>query len=98
MKSTGYEDEFTGQGLVFEYGEDAPGKVYTPHRHGWTKLVTLGGSFKMKLDDSEWFEQKAGDTCEVQSGQLHEAVVGPEGWKWLSAWRPEEDDTFGVHK
>jgi hypothetical protein len=32
MKSTEYEDEFTRQGLLFEYGEDVPGKVYTPQK------------------------------------------------------------------
>ena len=35
-----YEAELKAAGLEFEYGEDEPGKVYTPHTHGWTKLVT----------------------------------------------------------
>jgi hypothetical protein len=93
-----YEQEFTNQGLIFEYGEDGPNKIYTPHRHGWTKLVTRAGSITMKLEGGEPFEQRAGDVCEVGSGQLHEAVVGPDGWKWLAAWKPEEGDTFNVHE
>lgn len=97
MNPQEYEQQFKEQGLLYEYGEDAPGFIYTPHRHGWTKLVTVAGGFKMRLDNGEWFEQKTGDVCEVQSGQLHEAVVGPDGWKWLAAWKPEEDSTFDVH-
>ncbi len=91
------KSSFLAQGLLFEEGYDEPGKVYTPHRHGWTKLVTLEGSIQLKLDDKPWVEQHMGDICEIRPGQLHEAVVGPEGWTWLAAWRPEEDDTFTIH-
>ena len=98
IDSATYEKEFADQGLLFEYGSDKPGLVYTPHRHGWTKLITLGGSLRIRLDDKSWQELKAGDVIEIDSDQLHEAIVGPDGWKWLSAWKPEEDDTFVVHQ
>ena len=92
-----YEQAFNAAGLDFEYGEDAPGKVYTPHVHGWTKLVTLAGSIHLRTA-AGWQDQHEGDECEVMSGELHEAVVGPDGWKWLAAWKPEEADTFSVHE
>ena len=94
---TAYEEEFRQAGLLFERGEDEPGKVYAPHVHGWTKLVTLGGSIRLRTDDG-WHELRTGDEYEVRSGELHEAVVGPDGWRWLAAWKPEEDDTFAVHE
>jgi len=92
-----YQREFQAAGLDFEYGEDVPGKIYTPHTHGWTKLITLDGSIRLRTSQG-WVEQYAGDVCEVRSGELHEGIVGANGWKWLAAWKPEEADTFSVHE
>ena len=92
-----FEQEFRAAGLEYEYGEDEPGRVYELHRHGWTKLVTLGGSIRLRTS-AGWQELREGDVCEIQSGEAHEAVAGGQGWKWLAAWKPEEAGTFVVHE
>lgn len=90
-----YEIRFHEAGLLYETGVDKPGYVYAPHRHGWVTVVTLGGSIRLTVDNTT-HELKAGDICEIQSNQLHEGVVGPDGWQWLAAWKPDEDSSFDL--
>ena len=92
-----FEQEFQRNGWLAEIGEDPAGHIYPPHRHGWTRLVTLGGSLRLRVDGGAWREFKRGDTCDIATNQLHEAVAGSDGWHWLAAWKPEEDDTFAAH-
>src|SRR5215217_1424321 len=93
-----YQREFESHGWLYEVGEDEPNKRYAPHRHGWTRLITLAGGVTVKKEDNEWIELYKGSVCDIESGQLHEAVVGAEGWQWLAAWKPEEDASFSVHE
>jgi len=79
------EAKYKKMGLQIEYGNDKPGFVYEPHRHEQTYLYTLSGSIKLKLDD-DWQELTSGNEAIVGENQLHEAVVGPEGWEWVAAW------------
>jgi quercetin dioxygenase-like cupin family protein len=85
---------WTEHNLSYEIESFEQGKVYPPHSHGWSNLLTLSGSIKFKIDGGEWIEQSAGDSIIIQSGQLHEAVVGPDGWQVISAWRSSEEDSF----
>jgi len=92
-----YIQSLRRDGLSFEFGYDAPGKKYSPHQHGYTRLLTLAGVVDIKYDET-WHLQKPGDVCEIPSHKLHEAAVGEKGWTWVAAWRPEEEASFVVHK
>jgi hypothetical protein len=93
-----HQQEFESHGWLYEFGEDEPNKRYSPHRHGWTRLVTLAGSVMVKKESNDWIKLCKGSICDIQSGQLHEAVVGSDGWYWLAAWKLEEDASFSVHE
>ena len=63
--------------------EDKPGKLYEPHSHKWeTKLVIIAGSIKIKTT-GKWKTLKAGDSIYIKYNQIHEAVVGNRGCKYL---------------
>lgn len=83
-------------GLEIRRRIDEPGRVYPPHRHEGVFLLTLKGSAKIKLDDSEWQITKPGDKVRINDDQLHEAVSGPNGWEYLFAASPEEMKRQGL--
>ena len=90
--------KYNSLGLETEYGLDKPGKVYPPHRHEKTFLYTLGGSIKIKIDNKEWMELEKGEEFIVGSNQLHEAIVGKDGWEYVAAWDKEEAKRFSHQK
>ena len=90
------EDSYKGMGLVALRQSDKPGLVYEPHRHAEVRLYTIRGSAKMKLDDQEWQNTEPGQEIIIHDNQLHEAVVGPEGWEYIYASSPEEAKRQGL--
>ena len=99
MKRVEAEDHYRSQGLAVEYGFDKPGKEYTPHQHERTTLRTLGGSAMVRVNDNHWWQRLLPDTeFVIESGQLHEAIVGAEGWEVVAAWDPKEAENYpSVH-
>lgn len=90
MNQEQIENRYRERGLEVEHGRDEPGKVYEPHTHEQTFAYTLGGSIKVRIDNQEWRELRAGQEVEIGSNQLHEGVVGHEGWEYVVAWNAEE--------
>ena len=84
------EKKYKSKGHEVEYGKDDPGTKYEPHRHEQTFLHTLSGSLKIKLEDSDWIELKPSQEFIVGAGELHEAIVGENGWEYVAAWNEEE--------
>jgi quercetin dioxygenase-like cupin family protein len=74
-------------GLNFSYELDKAGKIYSPHVHQKVYLYCLKGSVKIKLDKKEWYELQPGQELIIDKGQLHEAIVGSEGWEYIHATR-----------
>ncbi|MEK7571250.1 MAG: hypothetical protein AAB553_03165 [Patescibacteria group bacterium] len=72
-------------GLKVKQITDKPGEVYTPHRHGRVYLFTIRGSAKLKLDNDEWQLTHPGKEIHIRENQLHEAIVGSQGWEYLFA-------------
>lgn len=66
---------------------DAPGTVYAPHRHAYTKhLVVARGSIRFLLDDTgEQIDLAVGDAMVLPAGTVHSAVSGPAGVTCLEA-------------
>ena len=66
-----------------------PGDVYTPHRHGYHKIVIcLSGSIVFELPPGgEFVELRPGDRLDLPPGLEHAATVGPEGVVCLEAHR-----------
>lgn len=83
-------------GLEIRHITDEPGEIYTPHRHRGVYLFTLRGSAKIKLDNGEWRQTEPGREIHIHDNQLHEAIVGPDGWEYLFATTPEEMKRQGL--
>lgn len=90
------EDNYKSQDLVVFHQSDKPGFVYQPHRHGEVRLYTIKGSSKIKLDGKDWHDIEPGREFIIHDNQLHEAVVGPEGWEYIFASTPEEAKNQGL--
>jgi quercetin dioxygenase-like cupin family protein len=90
------EQKYRDMGLEYKHVSDEPGKVYKPHRHGQAYLYSLSGSIKLKLDDGDWQSIEPGREVIIKRHQLHEAVVGPDGWEYIFAWHPEEAKEYGL--
>lgn len=94
MKRAEVEKRYKSMGLDTEYGQDKPGTVYKPHKHEQTYLYTLSGSLKIRTDSGDWRTISTGQEFIIESGQLHEAIVGEDGWEYVAAWDEEESKTF----
>ncbi len=63
--------------------EDKPGETYEPHSHKWeTKLIILSGSIELKINDN-LNTLRTGDSIYIKANQIHEAIVGSSGCKYL---------------
>ena len=87
------EAKYMLAGYEAVYSIDEPDKVYEPHSHHMVRLFSLNGSVKIKLDGGEWQEVQPGEEVVIEEGQVHEAVIGPDGWEYIYAY-PEGFDTF----
>ena len=90
------EDKYKSMGLVALRQSDKPGLVYEAHRHAEVHLYTIKGSAKIKLEDQDWQNLEPGQEFIIGDNQLHEAVVGPEGWEYIFASSPEEAKRQGL--
>ena len=84
------EEEFRRQGLAVEKGRDEPDTHYPPHAHEQTRLYTVAGSLALTVEDEEPVTLEPGSTYTIPTGVNHEAVVGPNGWKYVAAWNAAE--------
>jgi quercetin dioxygenase-like cupin family protein len=89
------EATYKALGLEVRHITDKPGFVYPAHRHGEVILCILSGSGKLRLDEGEWMDMKAGEEFRIADDQLHEVIVGPHGWEYLIAASPEEMKRLG---
>ncbi len=63
--------------------EDLPDSVYEPHSHRIsTKIIILDGEMSLRLDGKVG-KLKKGDMAEIAARQLHSAVIGQEGCRYL---------------
>lgn len=85
------EKKYKKLGLKTIHASDKPHKVYEPHKHHATWLYCLKGSVKVKLDGGSWKTIKSGDEIIIKEDQLHEAVVGPDGWEYIFAYPTNEE-------
>jgi len=90
MDMQAIEDKYTHMGLAVFHQSDQPGKIYKPHRHGAVHIYTVKGLAKLKLDNGDWQNVEAGQEIIIQDNQLHEAVVGPDGWDYIFATTAQE--------
>jgi quercetin dioxygenase-like cupin family protein len=90
------ERKYQWMGLKTKHVVDPPGEVYEPHHHGKVYLYSLGGSLKIRLEQGEWRSIKPGQELIIERHQLHEAVVGPDGWEYIFAWDPKEAEEYGT--
>ena len=98
-KEVGFDNEqlarlaveaYRSRGLIAERGSDKPGTVYEPHSHEQTHLYTIAGSLDIKAGDRPKQTVKAHQEFVVGGEELHEAVVGPDGWEYVAAWDEDE--------
>jgi quercetin dioxygenase-like cupin family protein len=66
---------------------NGPGFVYAPHRHPYTKHLTVSsGSIRFRLEEyGEDITLAAGDGMVLPPGVVHSAVVGPDGVTCIEA-------------
>jgi quercetin dioxygenase-like cupin family protein len=84
------EAKYKKMGLETDYVVDEPGKVYEPHRHSEIHIFfTVKGNVRLKLDNKDWQTLEPGQETMIANNQLHEAVVGSEGWEFVFATTPE---------
>lgn len=84
------KEAYTQAGLAVESGRDEPGTLYEPHRHEKTYLYTISGAIDIKLDGGETQTLQPHQEFIVNGDQLHEAVVGADGWEYVAAFDAEE--------
>jgi len=87
------EEKYKKMGLKTMLAKDEPGKTYAPHSHHATWLYSLSGSVKVRLDGKDWKEIKPGEEVVIKDGQLHEAIVGSDGWQYIFAY-PKDTEPF----
>jgi len=68
---------------------NAPGDVYSPHRHTYHKVIyVVEGSITFGLPDKgQAIELHPGDRLDLPAGITHDAVVGRQGVVCLEAHR-----------
>src|SRR5581483_5152828 len=84
------EEAYRQRGLEVESGFDKPGTIYEPHKHEKTYLYTVSGSISIKLDGGEAQDVQPHQEFIVGGNQLHEAVVGEQGWRYVAAYSADE--------
>jgi quercetin dioxygenase-like cupin family protein len=84
------ENKYRDMGLVVFRQSDKANVVYKPHRHEEVRIYTIKGSVKVRLDDDEWQTVKPGQEIIIREGQLHEAMVGADGWEYIFATTSKE--------
>lgn len=94
MDKDNVERAYKTKGLEVEHGQGEPNTIYEPHRHEKTYLYTLAGSIKIRLDEGEWITALPGQEFVIEDGQLHEAIVGSEGWGYVAAWDEEQAQKY----
>ncbi len=82
-------------GLKTKHAFDKPREIYKPHSHGEVRLYSLNGSIKIRKDEKAWEDIKPGQEVVIKRGQIHEAVVGPDGWEYIFVWDEEEAKKYG---
>lgn len=95
MNRRAIEHKYKNIGLATKHVIDEPGKVYEAHRHGKVFLYSLKGLVKIKLDSKDWRTISPDQELIINRNQLHEAVVGPDGWEYIFAWDPQEAKKYG---
>jgi quercetin dioxygenase-like cupin family protein len=88
--------KYRKEGLIAKHIVDKPGTLYPPHRHGEVRLCSLSGAVKIKLGTGQWQDLKPGQELVINRNQVHEAVVGAEGWEYIFAYGLEEAEKFGI--
>jgi quercetin dioxygenase-like cupin family protein len=64
---------------------NAPGDTYSPHSHGYRKLLCcLQGSIVFHLPDGD-LELTQGERMDLEPGVVHSATVGPAGVRCVEA-------------
>lgn len=86
---------YTANGLTVEAHHDEAGYTYAPHAHEKTYLSTIAGSVDIKVDQGTWQTLIPGQEFVVGANQLHEAVVGPNGWEYVAGFNADEAAAFG---
>ncbi len=81
-------------GLSVETGFDQPGTVYDSHGHERTILYTLDGSLVLKREGRSTSRLLPGVQAVVETGQIHSAVVGENGWEYIAASDASEAALF----
>ena len=81
--------ELEASGWTIEFEQEEAGTIHPPHCHETTHLFTLRGGMRIRVDEGKWVEQGPGDLFVVEDGQLHEAVVGIDGWEYFAAVKPD---------
>jgi quercetin dioxygenase-like cupin family protein len=84
------EARLRDEGLDPSVWGNAPGDTYTPHSHGYDKvLVATTGSITFHLTElGRDVELATGDRLELPAGVMHGATVGPGGVQCLEAHQP----------
>lgn len=90
LDEQGVLDVFAREGLRAVHWSNGPGDTYSPHRHGYHKvLYCLRGSIVFRLTETgEEIELSAGDRMDIDPETEHSAVVGPQGVACVEAARP----------
>jgi quercetin dioxygenase-like cupin family protein len=96
MRLEDIKAKYKKMGLVTFLQVDEPNKTYEPHRHDAVRIYTLKGSAKVKLDNQGWQAFGSGEELVINNNQLHEAIVGPEGWEYIFATSAEEAKRQGL--
>jgi hypothetical protein len=66
---------------------NGPADTYSPHSHGYHKvLFCLGGGIVFHTDEGD-VELAAGDRLDLDPGTIHSATVGPSGCDCVEASR-----------
>lgn len=84
------DNAYRKKGLATEHGTDEPGKVYGAHQHMRTRLYTIIGTAEIQVDDRPAHTLQPHQEFIVGANQLHEVVVGNDGWEYVAAWDAEE--------
>ena len=88
--------KYENKGLRTKYIQDKPGKIYKPHSHGKVKLYSIAGSVKIRRDNKEWQTINPGEEIIIKRHQVHEAIVGANGWEYIFAWDENEAKKYGI--
>jgi quercetin dioxygenase-like cupin family protein len=90
-------DYYRNMGLVVEWHSDEPGVAYEPNAHERTILYTLDGSAKLEREGRKAERLLPGVQVTIETGQVHSAVVGPDGWEFVAAFDPTEVANLEQH-